>query len=80
MDSIIQDMTEECQLTKRESEVISKVVKEGLTNEKICRDLCITTHTLNKHLINIYRKCDVNSRAALTHKVISRKDTGGSSS
>lgn len=80
MDSIIQDMTEECQLTRRESEVISKVVKEGLTNEKICRDLCITTHTLNKHLINIYRKCDVNSRAALTHKVISRKDTSGSSS
>lgn len=74
IDSTIQEISEENQLTKREQEVVSKVVKEGLTNEEICSDLCITTHTLNKHLINIYRKCDVNSRAALTHKVISRRD------
>ncbi len=75
LDAIIAELAEEKQLTKRETEVVSKVVKEGLTNDKICLELCITSHTLNKHLINIYRKCDVNSRAALTHHVISRKET-----
>lgn len=74
IDSVIKEISDEYQLTKREMEVVSKVVKEGLDNEQICADLCITSHTLNKHLINIYRKCDINSRSALTHKVISRKD------
>ena len=42
-----------------------------MTNSEICESLCIADHTLNKHLINIYRKCDINSRVALIHKVIS---------
>lgn len=74
IDSIVRDFSVECQLTKRETEVVLKVVKEGWTNEQICSELCISPHTLNKHLINIYRKCDVNSRSALTHKVIARRD------
>ncbi len=67
----IYDIAEQYSLTKRETEVVFKVVKEGMTNSEICESLCIADHTLNKHLINIYRKCDINSRVALIHKVIS---------
>ena len=67
----IHGIAEQYSLTKRETEVVFKVVKEGMTNSEICESLCIADHTLNKHLINIYRKCDINSRVALIHKVIS---------
>lgn len=71
LDERIYEMAEECALTKRETEVVFKVVKDSMTNEEICSDLCITSHTLNKHLSNIYMKCDVNSRVALIHKALS---------
>ena len=64
-------MAEDSMLTKRETEVVFKVVKESMSNEEICSDLCITAHTLNKHLSNIYMKCGVNSRVALIQKALS---------
>ncbi len=71
IDDCIAETAEEYSLTKRETEVVVKVVKEGMSNDEICENLCIAEHTLNKHLINIYRKCGINSKAALIHKVIS---------
>ncbi|MFR4798926.1 MAG: helix-turn-helix transcriptional regulator, partial [Lentihominibacter sp.] len=71
LDEKIMKMADKCMLTKRETEVVFKVVKESLTNDEICSSLCIAGHTLNKHLSNIYIKCDVNSRVSLIHKVLS---------
>ncbi len=68
LDEKIYEMAEDSMLTKRETEVVFKVVKESMSNEEICSDLCITAHTLNKHLSNIYMKCGVNSRVALIQK------------
>lgn len=70
LDEKIYEMANECMLTKREREVVFKVVKESMTNDEICSDLCITAHTLNKHLSNIYMKCGVNSRVALIQKAL----------
>ena len=71
LDEKIYEMAEDSMLTKRETEVVFKVVKESMSNEEICSDLCITAHTLNKHLSNIYMKCAVNSRVALIQKALS---------
>lgn len=70
IDRKITEIAESCRLTKKETEVITMVVKDGLTNDEICDILCIAPATLNKHLSNIYVKCEVNSRAALIHKVL----------
>lgn len=64
-------LAEEHKLTRRETEVFFKVVKESLSNEDICDSLCISPHTLNKHLNHIYIKFGVNSRSALMHSVMS---------
>ena len=51
-------------LTKKESDVF-KLLAEGLENSEICEQLCITNHTLKKHILNIYKKTGVNSRLKL---------------
>ena len=48
-------------LTLREVEVFNLLIK-GLANDKICELLCISSHTLKKHTLNIYRKLGVNNR------------------
>ena len=48
-------------LTNRESEVLQLIFKEK-NNEEISEELCISTHTLKKHIQNLYRKFSVSSR------------------
>lgn len=54
-------------LTVRETEVL-KLILENEDNENISNKLCISNFTLKKHLQNIYRKFDVNSRWTLIQK------------
>lgn len=48
-------------LTAREIEVLLEISK-GFTNKEISENLFISTATVKTHLLNIYRKLDVNSR------------------
>jgi LuxR family maltose regulon positive regulatory protein len=48
-------------LTNREIEVLKKLAK-GLSNNKIANSLFISTETVKRHLSNIYRKLNVDSR------------------
>jgi DNA-binding NarL/FixJ family response regulator len=51
-------------LTKREEKVMQSLL-DGMENEEICDVLCITNNTLKKHILNIYRKLDINNRVQL---------------
>ncbi|KAA9032371.1 helix-turn-helix domain-containing protein [Niallia endozanthoxylica] len=62
-------MTVDHQLTKREHEICC-YLKKGWTYKQISETLFISVHTVNKHIKNIYRKMDVNSRAALQAKLL----------
>lgn len=50
-------------LTRREIEVLS-LVAEGLSNQRIGRQLHLTEGTVKSHLAHIYTKLDVTSRTA----------------
>ncbi len=60
-------------LTKREKTVLEYIVS-GDDNSDISNKLCISIHTLKKHILNIYRKADVNSRIQLINKVRDQHD------
>lgn len=48
-------------LSAREQEVLD-LVREGLTNRAIARQLGLSAHTVRKHLENIFARLGVNSR------------------
>lgn len=50
-------------LTDRQMEVLELLV-QGKTNKEIASDLFITTNTVKKHVLAIFDKLDVNSRAS----------------
>lgn len=51
-------------LTRQET-VVLRLIMDGLENEAIADRLSITTNTLKKHTLNIYRKLGVSSRTQL---------------
>ena|SRR5690242_3342495 len=51
-------------LCDREREIVSYVV-HGFPNREIANRLCISERTVSTHLVNIYEKLDVHSRAEL---------------
>jgi DNA-binding NarL/FixJ family response regulator len=53
-------------LTEREMEILSLLV-EGLLYKEIGARLNISINTAKKHVINIYHKLHVNSRAQALH-------------
>lgn len=55
---------QECSLTRQEG-VVLRLIMDGLENEDIADRLSITTNTLKKHTLNIYRKLGVSSRTQL---------------
>lgn len=52
-------------LCEREREVVTYVI-HGFTNREIAHRLNISGRTVSTHLVNIYEKLDVHSRAELT--------------
>jgi DNA-binding NarL/FixJ family response regulator len=51
-------------LCDREREIVSYVV-HGFPNREIAKRLCISQRTVSTHLVNIYEKLNVHSRAEL---------------
>ena len=56
---------EEERLCDREREIVAYVI-HGFTNREIAQRLCISGRTVSTHLVNIYDKLNVHSRAELT--------------
>ncbi len=54
-------------LTARESEVL-KLLLDGASNREIARELVLSLNTVKKHVLNIHRKLNVQSRVQLITK------------
>ena len=57
------------ELTPREIEIV-QLLCEGLSSKEIARHLHISAKTVENHRYNIYRKCEVDSIAALMRHAI----------
>jgi predicted ATPase/DNA-binding CsgD family transcriptional regulator len=57
------------QLTKRELEIL-RLVAQGMSDAQVAERLVLSPRTVNAHLTSVYRKIDVNSRAAATRFAI----------
>lgn len=58
------DAIEQFGLTKKESAILELLVK-GYSNKEICNQMVISSNTVKKHILNIYRKLDVKNRVQL---------------
>lgn len=56
---------DECPLTEREKEILA-LAAEGMTNQRIARELWVTEQTVKFHLSNTYRKLGVANRTEAT--------------
>ncbi|MCB8995114.1 MAG: response regulator transcription factor [Bacteroidales bacterium] len=54
-------------LTERETEILQHIVK-GETKQQIADELFLSFHTVNTHIKNIYKKLEVNTKAAVVSK------------
>ena len=52
-------------LTEREWDVL-RLLATGAANKQIARELHISVHTVERHVVNLYAKIDVSNRAAAT--------------
>jgi DNA-binding NarL/FixJ family response regulator len=60
-------------LTSRELEIVSAVVRHGMTNKEIARHFKIAEDTVKHHLNNIYNKLGVSTRAELSLFAVNQK-------
>jgi DNA-binding CsgD family transcriptional regulator len=58
-------------LTSRELEVL-RLISSGLSNQEIAERLCISEHTVHRHVANTLSKLDVSSRSAAVAYVAKR--------
>ncbi|MCF7936958.1 MAG: response regulator transcription factor [Synergistales bacterium] len=56
-------------LTPREKEIVRGIV-DGYTYREIAEQHCIAASTVKKHILNIYRKLNVNSKVEFIKKVM----------
>lgn len=66
------DVTEKHLLTVRELEVLIEIAK-GATNKQMAGKLFISEATVKTHILNIYRKLEVNSRITAVSKAREKK-------
>lgn len=59
-------------LTQREREILRLVV-EGRTEVRVAEALGISPHTVRTHLVRVYEKLDVRSRAAAVREAVERR-------
>lgn len=68
----VTEATGQYHLTKRENMILRMLMK-GKDNNEISEELGISVNTLKKHILNIYRKLDINNRVQL-FKMIKEKE------
>jgi two-component system, NarL family, nitrate/nitrite response regulator NarL len=69
-DETAPDLQKIYQLTKRQHDVLLKVV-QGKTNKIIARELCISDATVKSHVAAVLEALDVHNRAEAVYKVAS---------
>jgi DNA-binding NarL/FixJ family response regulator len=62
----------ESNLTKREKDIL-KLLVDGLSMDMISAELEISSHTVDTHIKNIYRKLDVHNRAEVVARAIKER-------
>jgi two-component system, NarL family, nitrate/nitrite response regulator NarL len=60
-------------LTPRELDIVSAVVRHGMTNKEIARHFEIAEDTVKRHLNNTYNKLGVSTRAELSLFAVNQK-------
>ena len=68
----ISETIEKFDLSKREA-IVLKNLMCGKENNDICEELFITSNTLKKHILNIYRKLGIKNRVQL-FKMVKEKE------
>lgn len=68
----VTEATKHYNLTKRESMILRRLM-QGHNNNQISEELQISVNTLKKHVLNIYRKLNINNRVQL-FKAIKEKE------
>lgn len=63
-------------LTERER-AVATLAGEALTNWQIARRLCISPHTVNFHLRQVFRKLGIASRVSLAWYLTGPAELGG---
>ena len=66
-----------CLLTPREQKVVS-LVAEGLTNQQIADELNLSQHTIKNHLLRMFEKLEVLTRAELVLTALGQPDAARS--
>jgi DNA-binding CsgD family transcriptional regulator len=56
-------------LTKGEL-CVAELVAEGMTNRQVAEKLCVSPHTVDFHLRQVFRKLDITNRVHLTRIVV----------
>ncbi len=50
-------------------ERVAALAARGLSNKEIAAELVVSVHTVEAHLVHVYRKLEVRSRAGLAHRM-----------
>lgn len=72
--SVPESMVRVLGITPRERDIIEKLL-EGRTDREIGELLFISPRTVDTHLRNVFRKCEVSSRLQLSHRVAEYRET-----
>lgn len=73
-ESTLSRWVREHRITSREGDLI-RLILQGKSNKEIEYELGIAFSTVKNHLYNVYRKCGVNSRAQLIHRLLHDPDS-----
>jgi DNA-binding CsgD family transcriptional regulator len=55
---------------------VARLAVEGLSNRQIAERMSVTRHTVDRHLHDVFRKLDVNSRQELAEAWAREREDG----